>query len=159
MEMSESKDLLLTLGEGKEERDMSGGVEEGAAILDGSHDDLYAKEASPAYSDTSSATIASNSSEAASENSKKIVPGPSRTRKSPVSSYASVTASESRFSPIESRQSSVTSDDGISSRPGSGSARLKSHSPTMKEPPAVHFFSGNPMVETTEGIMHLYKDK
>ncbi|XP_046579416.1 BRCA1-associated protein-like [Haliotis rubra] len=39
-----------------------------------------------------------------------------------------------------------------------GSARPKSHSPTSHMPSAIHFFSGNPCVEVTKGILHIYKD-
>jgi hypothetical protein len=52
--------------------------------------------------------------------------------------------------------SSIASDEGTGSRPGSGKLRQKSHSPTLS---SIRFFSGNPIVETTEGIMHLYKEK
>lgn len=45
---------------------------------------------------------------------------------------------------------------------GPGSAglksRSKSHSPTSQHPQTIRFFSGNPAVETTEGIIHIYKD-
>ena len=37
--------------------------------------------------------------------------------------------------------------------------RSKSHSPTAQLPHTICFFSGNPLVETTEGIIHLYKDR
>ena len=40
------------------------------------------------------------------------------------------------------------------SRPGSGKSR-----PREAGPQSVRFFSGNPSVETTEGILHLYKDE
>ena len=47
------------------------------------------------------------------------------------------------------------------SRPSSAGlkGRVKSHSPTAQIPPTIHFFSGNPAVETTEGIIHIYKDR
>ncbi len=51
------------------------------------------------------------------------------------------------------------------SRPGSAKGqgrredRLSSMSPTLQFPNSIRFFSGNPSVETTEGIIHLYKDK
>ncbi|CAL1548415.1 unnamed protein product [Lymnaea stagnalis] len=40
----------------------------------------------------------------------------------------------------------------------SGANRPKSHSPTNKMPSTVSFYSGNPSVELTKGIMHIYKD-
>lgn len=52
-------------------------------------------------------------------------------------------------------------NEGIGSpRPGSGSAstRPKSYSPTFRGSPTLHFYSGNPCVERTRGILHLYKD-
>ena len=45
------------------------------------------------------------------------------------------------------------------SRPSSAKGRGHSHSPTSILPSAINFFSGNPSVETTEGIMHLYKQE
>ncbi|KAK6967569.1 BRCA1-associated protein, partial [Biomphalaria glabrata] len=41
----------------------------------------------------------------------------------------------------------------------SATQRPKSHSPTSKMPTTVNFFSGNPSVELTKGILHIYKDK
>ena len=76
----------------------------------------------------------------------------SKDRQSMSPTYESA-AYEYRFSPV--------SEDGSSSRPNSASGgrkRVKSHSPTAKIPQNVHFFSGNPSVEITEGILHLYKD-
>ena len=37
--------------------------------------------------------------------------------------------------------------------------RTKGLSPSSLLPSTMRFFSGNPMVETTEGIIHLYKDR
>ena len=45
------------------------------------------------------------------------------------------------------------------SRPSIGKQRTKSVSPTLQMPNTIRFFSGNPSVETTEGIIHLYKDR
>jgi len=42
-----------------------------------------------------------------------------------------------------------------SSRPGSGKSKGKSSGSFS----TIHFFSGNPAVENTEGIIHLYKNK
>ncbi|CAG5135763.1 unnamed protein product [Candidula unifasciata] len=36
--------------------------------------------------------------------------------------------------------------------------RLKSHSPTLKAPTTISFYSGNPCVELTKGLLHIYKD-
>ena len=49
--------------------------------------------------------------------------------------------------------------DGLGSRPGSAKGRCHSHSPTSMLPQSLSFFSGNPSVETTEGIIHLFKDE
>ncbi|XP_077995910.1 BRCA1-associated protein-like [Glandiceps talaboti] len=43
------------------------------------------------------------------------------------------------------------------SRPGSGTSRI-SHSPVSRVPSEICFFSGNPSVEITKGILHLYKE-
>ena len=40
-----------------------------------------------------------------------------------------------------------------------GGSRPKSHSPTCKMPNKISFFSGNPSVESTKGILHIYKDR
>ena len=50
-------------------------------------------------------------------------------------------------------------EEAEASRPGSGRQRIKSTSPTLQMPSTIRFFSGNPSVETTEGIIHLYKDR
>ncbi|XP_064619178.1 BRCA1-associated protein-like [Lineus longissimus] len=83
--------------------------------------------------------------------------------KKTVSSSAVPTTSEARASPSDKSRSltpagcsSNASDEGSGSRPGSGKLRQKSHSPTLSN--NIRFFSGNPIVETTEGIMHLYKE-
>lgn len=61
------------------------------------------------------------------------------------------------FIPIKDDQSPGQSSD--DHRPGSGqSTRPKSHTPPLKAPNTIHFYSGNPMVEKTRGILHLYKD-
>ena len=61
------------------------------------------------------------------------------------------------FKQIRGEHSPGPSDD---HRPGSGqSTRPKSHSPPLKSPHMIHFYSGNPLVEKTKGILHLYKDK
>ncbi|GFN84785.1 Brca1-associated protein [Plakobranchus ocellatus] len=39
-----------------------------------------------------------------------------------------------------------------------GGSRPKSHSPTSKMPTTISFVSGNPTVELTKGILHIYKD-
>ncbi|KAL5016961.1 hypothetical protein ScPMuIL_006550 [Solemya velum] len=49
-------------------------------------------------------------------------------------------------------------DSQCSARPGSGVSRPKSHSPPSRASPTIHFFSGNPTVEVTKGILHIYKD-
>lgn len=46
----------------------------------------------------------------------------------------------------------------VSPHPGSGKGRTKGLSPPSLLPATMRFFSGNPSVETTEGIIHLYKD-
>uniref|UniRef100_A0A0B7A5Q6 BRCA1-associated protein n=1 Tax=Arion vulgaris TaxID=1028688 RepID=A0A0B7A5Q6_9EUPU len=40
----------------------------------------------------------------------------------------------------------------------SASVRMKSHSPTSKMPTTISFHSGNPCVELTKGLLHIYKD-
>ncbi|CAC5377539.1 BRAP [Mytilus coruscus] len=61
------------------------------------------------------------------------------------------------FRPIKDGQSPGPSSD--DHRPGSSqSTRPKSHTPPLKSPHMIHFYSGNPMVEKTRGILHLYKD-
>jgi len=47
----------------------------------------------------------------------------------------------------------------VSPHPGSGKGRTKGLSPPSLLPATMRFFSGNPSVETTEGIIHLYKDR
>lgn len=42
---------------------------------------------------------------------------------------------------------------------GGDVVRPKSQSPTPKGTAAIHFYSGNPMVEKVKGILHIYKDK
>ena len=49
--------------------------------------------------------------------------------------------------------------ESASPHPGSGKGRTKGLSPPSLLPATMHFFSGNPSVETTEGIIHLYKDR
>lgn len=51
------------------------------------------------------------------------------------------------------KRKSPSLDSQGSSRPGSGKNRSRDG------PHSLRFFSGNPGVETTEGILHLYKDK
>ena len=46
-------------------------------------------------------------------------------------------------------------EDAASSQPSAISSNSRSTSP----PPSAHFFSGNPGVEITEGILHFYKQK
>ncbi|XP_041348267.1 BRCA1-associated protein-like isoform X2 [Gigantopelta aegis] len=57
-----------------------------------------------------------------------------------------------------SRESSLTHDDPSGERRTSGTVLPKSHSPTPRLPSSIHFFSGNPCVERTKGILHIYKD-
>ncbi|CAH1800491.1 unnamed protein product [Owenia fusiformis] len=83
--------------------------------------------------------------------------GTSRSRNTSTSSAKGLRQSPipARFSPIDNRSSPVTfSDD--NHRPGSGGTRPKSNSPSGSG--VIHFRSGNPMAEVTEGILHLYKD-
>ena len=56
-----------------------------------------------------------------------------------------------RFSADRLQESEIVS--------GSGKGRTKGLSPLALLPSTMRFFSGNPMVETTEGIIHLYKDR
>ncbi|CAG2194195.1 BRAP [Mytilus edulis] len=61
------------------------------------------------------------------------------------------------FRPIKDGQSPGPSSD--DHRPSSSqSTRPKSHTPPLKSPHMIYFYSGNPMVEKTRGILHLYKD-
>ena len=57
-----------------------------------------------------------------------------------------------------SRESSLSHDDFGGERRASGTVLPKSHSPTPRLPATIHFFSGNPCVERTKGILHIYKD-
>ncbi|XP_074658919.1 BRCA1-associated protein-like [Tubulanus polymorphus] len=88
-----------------------------------------------------------------------------------VSNNRSRLTSTSSCDDKHSNRSSVSSDRYLMSLPGgddtddprpvdSAKNRHKSHSPGIdgESKNTVHFFSGNPSVETTEGIMHLYKD-
>ena len=59
----------------------------------------------------------------------------------------------------ESRDRRFSADRFQDSEVGSGKARTKGLSPSSLLPSTMRFFSGNPMVETTEGIIHLYKDR
>lgn len=47
----------------------------------------------------------------------------------------------------------------VSDGDSDGVVRPKSQSPTPKGTAAIHFYSGNPMVEKVKGILHIYKDK
>ena len=55
--------------------------------------------------------------------------------------------------------SEAAPEEADASRPSSGKQRTKSVSPTLQMPNTIRFLSGNPSVETTEGIIHLYKDR
>ena len=59
----------------------------------------------------------------------------------------------------ESRDRRFSADRFQDSEVGSGKGRTKGLSPSSLLPSTMRFFSGNPMVETTEGIIHLYKDR
>lgn len=62
---------------------------------------------------------------------------------------------ETSVSTRDSRESSYSSADSMSySTTSRSSTRPKSHCNSSN----IHFFSGNPMVEVTKGILHVYKD-
>ena len=62
------------------------------------------------------------------------------------------------FKPVRDYKSPGPSTD--DHRPGSGQSTCpKSHTLPLKTPQTIHFYSGNPMVEKTRGILHLYKEK
>ncbi len=60
-------------------------------------------------------------------------------------------------SPSVDRESCSPDVDEKASSAGSERSHARSQSPQV--PSTICFFSGNPSVETTEGIIHLYKDK
>ena len=56
--------------------------------------------------------------------------------------------------------SEVDEDGLLASRSGTAkTAKTTVTAATSHSPHAMHFFSGNPSVEKTEGIIHLYKDR
>ncbi|XP_005093000.1 BRCA1-associated protein [Aplysia californica] len=65
---------------------------------------------------------------------------------------------ESRSEPDDRPSSSHTPSSSTATPSGSGATRPKSHSPTGKMPSTINFFCGNPSVELTKGILHIYKD-
>lgn len=61
---------------------------------------------------------------------------------------------ETSVSTRDSRESSYSSGDSMSYSTTGRSTRPKNCNSSN-----IHFFSGNPMVEVTKGILHVYKDK
>ncbi|XP_070571889.1 BRCA1-associated protein-like [Ptychodera flava] len=82
----------------------------------------------------------------------EVVSAPSEKKKASVKLSCSSTDSQS-----STAMEPGTSKSSHGNRPGSGSGRI-SHSPVTRVPSQVHFFSGNPSVEITKGILHLYKE-
>ena len=65
---------------------------------------------------------------------------------------------DNAFQPIDEER--VKPKERTPSRPGSGNfSSANRNSPISRGSPSISFFSGNPMVERTTGILHLYKDK
>ncbi|KAL3856749.1 hypothetical protein ACJMK2_011472 [Sinanodonta woodiana] len=62
---------------------------------------------------------------------------------------------EFEFKPI-SAQDSMCQSESLGSR--SSSIRSKSQSPMLQVMSTIYFYSGNPLVEKTEGILHIYKE-
>ena len=54
------------------------------------------------------------------------------------------------------QMSLLNQDDSDCTRPGSAKLSAKEQA---KTPPTLRYFSGNPAVEMSEGILHLYKEK
>ncbi|KAK3084604.1 hypothetical protein FSP39_016145 [Pinctada imbricata] len=66
--------------------------------------------------------------------------------------------SDNVFQPIET-EDKVKMKEKPNSRPGSGNfSQVNRQSPVSRGSPTMNFFSGNPMVERTTGILHVYKD-
>ncbi|XP_077863309.1 BRCA1-associated protein-like [Saccoglossus kowalevskii] len=90
----------------------------------------------------------------------QIKPAGQKPKTENVKSFAQVTRRQ-QLPSISLVEPSPDHKGGPGSRPGSGSARsqgVKSHSPVTKIPSQISFFSGNPSVEITKGILHLYKE-
>ncbi|XP_064612632.1 LOW QUALITY PROTEIN: BRCA1-associated protein-like [Liolophura sinensis] len=131
----------------------------------GKSDSSYASVVSSISTEDSQQVRDFNTNSAASNTAEEVSTRPQSTFTRPKRSRSAdrVTArksqSQTRGGSVEVGYSPMFPDDSHASmHPGSGIKRPQSHSPLPKGPGTIYFFSGNPMVEVTKGLLHIYKD-